>query len=144
MKTYAAEVAAEYVETLRTRNLISIGCIATLLILFVGLIGYVRDEVQRRSKELAIRKVMGAGIGELQTLFVRSIAYIALPSVLVGAILGYKVSFYLLEQYPDQAAWTAWMPVLPALVVLGLSLLVILIQIYKVALTNPVQNIKTE
>ena len=144
VKTYAAEVAAEYVETLRTRNLISIGCIATLLILLVGLIGYVRDEVQRRSKELAIRKVMGAGIGELQTLFVRSIAYIALPSVLVGAILGYKVSFYLLEQFPDKAAWTAWMLVLPALVVLGLSLLVILIQIYKVALTNPVQNIKTE
>ena len=97
-----------------------------------------------RSKELAIRKVMGAGIGELQALFVRSIAYIALPSILVGAILGYKVSFYLLEQFPDKAAWTAWMPVLPALVVLGLSLLVILIQIYKVALMNPVQNIRTE
>ena len=144
VKPYANELASGYTETLRTRNLITIGSIASLLIMLIGLIGYVRDEVQRRSKELAIRKVLGANLIELQGLFVRSIAIIALPSVLTGSCLGYYLSTILMEQFPDKIALSLWMFAVSALSVLLLTLIVILIQTYKVALANPVESIRTE
>lgn len=144
VKPYANELASGYTETLRTRNLITIGSIASLLIMLIGLIGYVRDEVQRRSKELAIRKVLGANLIELQGLFVRSIAIIALPSVLTGSCLGYYLSTILMEQFPNKIALSLWMFAVSALSVLLLTLIVILIQTYKVALANPVESIRTE
>lgn len=144
VKPYANELASGYTETLRTRNLITIGSIASLLIMLIGLIGYVRNEVQRRSKELAIRKVLGANLIELQGLFVRSITMIALPSILTGTCLGYYLSTILMEQFPDKIALSLWMFVVSALSVLFLTLIVILIQTYKVALANPVESIRTE
>ena len=103
-----------------------------------------RNEVQRRSKELAIRKVLGANLIELQGLFVRSITMIALPSILTGTCLGYYLSTILMEQFPDKIALSLWMFVVSALSVLFLTLIVILIQTYKVALANPVESIRTE
>ena len=50
VKLYSNEMADQYQETQRTRDLVMIGCLASLLITLIGLIGYVRDEVQRRSR----------------------------------------------------------------------------------------------
>ena len=118
VKRYGDVLADSYHETQHTRDLILIGCLAALLITLIGLIGYIRDEVQRRTRELAIRKVMGATVGELQSLFLRSIAIIALPSIIVGVALGWYFSM--------------------------LMMLVVFFQTRQVALRNPVENIKTE
>ena len=48
----------------------------------MGLIGYVNDETQRRSKEIAIRKVNGAEASTILRLLSRDILYVAVPSVL--------------------------------------------------------------
>ncbi|MGN1256578.1 MAG: FtsX-like permease family protein [Bacteroidaceae bacterium] len=144
VRPYAAELADGYVETLRTRNLITIGSVATFIIMLVGLIGYVRDEVQRRSRELAIRKVMGASVLQLQTLFLRSIALIALPSILLGTGLGYWLSTLLMHQFPSKINLSCWMFVLSAAIVFLLTFVVIIWQTYRVATKNPVDNIRVE
>lgn len=144
VRPYAAELADGYVETRRTRNLITIGSVATLVIMLVGLIGYVRDEVQRRSRELAIRKVMGASILQLQALFVRSIALIALPSIILGTGLGYWLSTLLMQQFPSRINLSCWMFVLSAALVFLITQVVIMWQTYRVAAQNPVDNIRVE
>ena len=45
---------------------------------------------------------MGAGVGELQGLFLRSIALIAIPSIIVGAVLGWYFSDMLMEQFAEK------------------------------------------
>ena len=144
VKSYAAELADSYRETQHTRNLIMIGCLASLLITLMGLIGYVRDEVQRRSRELAIRKVMGAGVGELQALFLRSIALIAVPSIIVGVVLGHYFSTMLMEQFADkiQLAWYVF--AICALLVIFIIAGIVLLQTHRVATSNPVDYLKTE
>ena len=144
VKLYSNELADSYQETKRTRDLIMIGCLASLLITLIGLIGYVRDEVQRRSRELAIRKVMGAGVAELQGLFLRSIALIALPSVIAGVALGWYFSRMLMEQFADkiQLSWLVFAAC--ALSVLLVIAAVVLLQTYRVATSNPVNYLKTE
>ena len=144
MKRYGDELADSYHETQHTRDLILIGCLAALLITLIGLIGYIRDEVQRRTRELAIRKVMGASVRELQSLFLRSIAIIALPSIIVGVALGWYFSMLLMEQFADKIELHAWIFALDALVVIIVIALVVFLQTRQVALRNPVENIKTE
>ena len=61
-----------------------------------------------------------------------------------GMSLGYYLSTILMEQFPDKIALSLWMFVVSALSVLFLTLIVILIQTYKVALANPVESIRTE
>ena len=144
VKSYAAELADGYRETQHTRDLIMIGCLASLLITFVGLIGYVRDETQRRSRELAIRNVMGATVGELQGLFLRSIALIAMPSVVASTFLGWYFSTMLMEQFADkvQLAWHVF--AMDALLVLLIIAAIVLLQTYRVATSNPVNYLKKE
>ena len=144
VRLYKNELADQYAETHNTRDLIMIGCVATLLITLIGLIGYIRDEVQRRTRELAIRKVFGASTRELQAMFLRSIALIALPTIIVGSILGYALSLLLMEQFPDRTGLPWWTFVAAALAVLAVIMAVVIIQTYRVALKNPVESIKTE
>ncbi|MBQ8452263.1 MAG: ABC transporter permease [Prevotella sp.] len=144
VKRYKDELADHYAQTKHTRDLIMIGCLASLLITLIGLIGYVRDEVQRRSRELAIRKVMGAGVGELQGLFLRSIALIAIPSILVGVALGWYFSTLLMEQFADKVALAWYVFAACALFVVLIIAAIVLLQTYRVATSNPVNYLKTE
>ena len=144
VKRYAAELADSYSETQHTRDLILIGCIASLLITLIGLIGYVRDEVQRRSRELAIRKVMGATVTEVQALFIRSIAVIAVPSVVIGVALGWYLSTLLMEQFAEKTPLVWYVFAACALLVLAVIAAVVYIQTRRVATSNPVKYLKTE
>ena len=144
VKLYSNELADSYQETKHTRDLIMIGCLASLLITLIGLIGYVRDEVQRRSRELAIRKVMGAGVSELQGLFLRNIALIAIPSIIVGVALGWFFSRMLMEQFADKISLSWFVFTACALFVLLVIVAIVLLQTYRVATSNPVNYLKTE
>jgi putative ABC transport system permease protein len=144
VKRYADELADSYRETQNIRDLLLIGCLASLLITFVGLVGYVRDEVQRRSRELAIRKVLGATVGEVQGLFLRGIALIALPSILVGVVGGWFFSTLLLQQFGEQVALLWHIFVADALAVLMVIALVVYLQTRRVATSNPIKYLKTE
>ena len=77
-------------------------------------------------------------------MFLRSIALIALPSIVVGSILGYAISLLLMEQFPDRIGLPWWTFVLAALAVMAIIVVVVTIQTYRVALKNPVESIKTE
>ncbi|MBQ7495685.1 MAG: ABC transporter permease [Bacteroidaceae bacterium] len=144
VKLYSNEMADQYQETQHTRDLVMIGCIAALLITLIGLIGYVRDEVQRRSRELAIRKVVGATVGEVQLLFGRSIALIALPSIVVGMALGWYLSTLLMQQFAYKVALTWNVFAADALFVLLVIAAVVFIQTRRVACDNPVEYLKKE
>lgn len=144
VKSYSNELADSYLETKHTRDLIMIGCLASLLITLIGLIGYVRDEVQRRSRELAIRKVMGAGVGELQALFLRSIALIAIPSIVVGIALGWHFSNLLMEQFAEKIPLVWFVFAACALFVLLIIAAIVLLQTHRITTSNPVNYLKTE
>lgn len=144
VKRYADELADSYRETHNIRDLLLIGCLASLLITFVGLIGYVRDEVQRRSRELAIRKVMGASVSELQGLFLRSIALIAIPSIVIGIALGWCFSDMLMEQFAEKVQFSWLVFAACALFELLIIAAIVLLQTYRVATSNPVNYLKTE
>ena len=96
------------------------------------------------SRELAIRKVMGAGVGELQALFLRSIALIAIPSIIVGVALGWYFSNLLMEQFADKIPLVWYVFAACALFVLFIIAAIVLLQTHRVTTSNPVNYLKTE
>lgn len=85
------EIDKQYQEVRRFRNVVIIASIAILLIALMGLFGFVNDEIQRRSKEIAIRKVNGAEVPDILRLVSGNIFWTALSAVLVGIVFAYIV-----------------------------------------------------
>lgn len=68
------------------RNALMAGNAVILLITVIGLIGYTTNEAFRRRKELAIRRINGAGHSRILRIFLRDLGYLAVPSVVAGLI----------------------------------------------------------
>ena len=82
--SYQSEMELQYVSQLHFRNGILVAGIVTMIIALFGLVGYTSDEVNRRRKEIAIRKVNGAKVKDILRIFLKDIMKIALPCIIVG------------------------------------------------------------
>lgn len=134
----------QYEAIRRFRDSVIIASISILLITLMGLFGYTNDEVSRRSKEIAIRKVNGAEAGDVLQLLSRDIFWTALPAVLLGAAVAWFVGGKWLEQFSDAIVPSVWLYLSIALVVLLLIVVSVMLRAWKVANENPVNSIKSE
>ena len=141
---YKAEIAYLYNDSRLFRNAVLIGGLITLIISITGLIGYVRDETNRRSKEIAIRKVNGATAAQVIALLSREIGYLALPATLFGAGLAYLAGKSWLEQYPEKITLSPWMFLAGIIFVLLIVAGCVILQSWRIATENPVKAIKAE
>ena len=64
-------------------NATMLAAITMFFVMLMGLIGYTTDEVRRRSKEIAIRKVNGAEASGILEMLVKDVLYIAVIAVVI-------------------------------------------------------------
>ena len=126
------------------RNATLVASLCILFITLMGLIGYINDEMQRRSKEIAIRKVNGAEASHILEMFSAHISRIALPSVILGAAAAWYVGQLWMEQFAVQVDYLTAYYLLSALVVWALIIACVVIQAWKIANENPVLSLKNE
>ena len=138
------EVDNQYQEVRRFRNTVVVASVAILVIVLMGLLGFVNDEVQRRSKEIAIRKVNGAKSWDIVNLLNQNIFWIALPSIFIGIVLAYCFWIEGLEQFTDQISLSAWHFLLLLLLISLLIVGSVTGKSWHIADENPVNSIKNE
>lgn len=139
------EVREELNESVsRFRNIVSVTSVCILLIVLMGLIGYVSDETQRRSKEIAVRKVNGAEASSILRLLSAGILKVATGAVVIGIALSWYVSGIWMEQFPDSALLSVGWYVLLGCVLLTLIVMVVVVKAWRIANENPVKSIKSE
>lgn len=126
------------------RSAVMIAGLCALLIALLGLIGYINDEMQRRSKEIAIRKVNGASTADVFRLMLRSVLAVAVPSAIVGAAIAWRVAGRWLEDFSAKAGISPWLFIVGAAVVLMVIAATIIADAYKTANGNPVEYLKNE
>ena len=134
----------QYVATRNFRNGVMTVGIVVLFIALMGLIGYVSDEVNRRHKEIAIRKVNGACVGDVMRIFQLNILHTAIPAVLIGAVGAYWVAAQWLQLYDNRIALTVWPFLVTIVLVLLIIVAVVAINCWRVANSNPVEYLKQE
>ena len=99
--TYMDIQRENYSNVYRFRNTVWITSLCIFFIVLMGLIGYVNDETQRRSKEIAIRKVNGAEAPSILSLLAMDILKVAIGAVILGTGFAWYVSGVWLEQFAD-------------------------------------------
>lgn len=135
----------KYISVRRFRDSVGIAFIAILLITLMGLVGYINDEMQRRSKEIAIRKVNGAEGYNILRLFSREITWVALPAIVISAFLSYLVGREWLEQFGGvKADLSIGLYLLLSVAMLVIIWICVIIKVWRVANENPVDSIKSE
>ena len=121
--------------------------VATVVVLFItlmGLIGYTNDETQRRSKEIAIRKVNGAEASGILELLAKDVLVTALPAVLLGTLASWYVGELWMSQFATVVGSTIPYYIMTALVTLLMIIGVVVVKTWKIANENPVISIKSE
>lgn len=144
VKSYASELANQYASQLNFRNGILVAGIVTMIIALFGLVGYTSDEVNRRRKEIAIRKVNGAKVQNILRIFLKDIMKIALPCIIVGDLGAWVIARQWLMSFSEKITMTPLLFIgvtIILLVIIGLS---VIINCYKVANSNPVKYLKDE
>ena len=144
VKSYKDELTHLYDDYQKIRNTIFVGVVFSIVIAFMGLIGYLREEALRRSKEIAIRKVNGATVSEIIGMFVKDISRLLVIAIIIGDAAAYYVADLFLEQFPIKADLSLWYFLGADFVLVLLVIAVVIINCLKIAHANPVLSLKNE
>jgi putative ABC transport system permease protein len=133
-----------YNTELRLRKAATAATVLVLVIVLLGVVGLVSGAVQRRAKEIAIRKVIGASVRGIVQLFITEY----LPVLFVAGIVASPLAWWLMQQWLDNYATkitlTPW-PFVGAIGVLVLSTVVVIVaQTLRAALADPVRALRSE
>lgn len=143
-RSYSSLIEENYREERNFRSEITLIGIIILLITLTGLVGYVSDEIERRRKEVAIRKINGATAQDILWLFSRSIGFLALISGIAGAVLGWFVSFYWLRTFSAKISLSPLLFIGVIIIVLAIVAAVTASTAMKIANSNPSEFLKDE
>ena len=133
-----------YSTELRLRKAATAATVLVLVIVLLGVVGLVSGAVQRRSKEIAIRKVIGASVPGIVRLFISEYLPILLVAGVAASPLAWWLMQHWLNNYATKIALTAW-PFVTAIAVLVLvTAVVIVAQTLRAALANPVKSLRSE
>lgn len=138
------QLSSLYESEVRTRNLLSLFSMLAILIACLGLIGLSSFLIERRSKEIGIRKVLGASVSNIVTLLSTDF----LKLVGIGFIVGAPVAWYIMDKWLTNFAFRIDIGVgvflLVALIASIIALLTVSLQSIKAAISNPVDSLKSE
>ncbi len=118
--------------------------ILSLIIVLLGVLGLISLSIQKRTKEIGIRKVLGSSIPGIIVLFMKEFLWVIFIAVVVACPFAYYIMQSWLADYAYRVRVTA-APFIFSIIVLGIiTSLLICLQTIKVALANPVNSLRTE
>ena len=142
--SYEEQMRAAYADSKKMRNTMAIGAVFSLLIALLGLIGFIRDESLRRSKEMAVRKINGATTRDILSVFATDILKLSGVMAVLACIGAFFVARKWLEQFAEKVSLSPLYFIGGALLVLLIVLSVVVLNCLKIARENPVVLLKNE
>jgi putative ABC transport system permease protein len=137
-------LATAYQQEQRLGNIVKYASVLSIFVACLGLFGLATLVVVRRTKEIGIRKVLGADVPGIIGLLSRD--FIVL--VLVASVIAFPIAWWALNKWLQDFAYridVPWMAfIAAALLVLLVALLTVGFQAMKAALMNPVKSLRTE
>ncbi len=135
-KQYRAEVQFQQVFGILT--------LFAILISSLGLFGLVSFTVANRTKEIGIRKVLGASATQIVSLVSKDFIPLVLLAISISTFMTYFLIERWLERYAFRIDLTAGLFIWPVAIILLLSVLTIVIRTIGVSLSNPVNSLKED
>ncbi len=154
-KTYAVDQAFEYVfmdddfnqqyvAEERTKNIATVFSILALFIACLGLFGLASYTVEQRTKEIGIRKVLGASVSNIYTMLAADILKLIVISTLISWIISYITMNRWLENFAYRIDFNHLTFLLAGFIAFIIALATVTTQAIRAASSDPVKALKYE
>lgn len=110
----------------------------------LGLFGLAMFMAERRTKEIGIRKVLGASLANLWMLLSKEFVWLVLAGCLIASPLAFLLMKEWLQHYDYRIDISWWIFIIAGLVAVVIALLTVSTQAVRAAVVNPVKSLRTE
>ena len=128
----------------KTGQIIIMFALLAIIIASLGLFGLVTYAAEQRTKEIGIRKVLGANVANIVTMIAKDF----LKLVLIASVIAFPVAWWAMNKWLQDFAYRIniswWIFMGAALLAVVIALATISFQAIKAAIANPVKSLKTE
>jgi putative ABC transport system permease protein len=118
--------------------------VLSLLIACLGLFGLTAYATQQRTKEIGVRKVLGASVKGIVTLISQDF----LKLVVIASVISFPLAWWIMNKWLQDFAYRIhigwWVYVIAGMVALVIALVTVSFQAIKAAIANPVKSLRTE
>lgn len=118
--------------------------VLAIIIACLGLFGLATYLAEQRTKEIGVRKVLGASVPNLVSMLSGDFAKL----VVVGAVIAFPVAWFAMNKWLEDFAYRVqigwWIFLLAAVITLLVALLTVSFQAIKAAIANPIKSLRTE
>ncbi|GAB3954409.1 ABC transporter permease [Spirosoma harenae] len=138
------QFATFYASEQRTQQLFSVFAILAIIIASLGLFALSAFVIEQRTKEIGIRKVMGASVPGIVQLLAKDFVRLVLISVVIAAPIAWYAMHKWLQDFAYRIDVEWWMIALSGLLALSIALLTVSFRSIRAALVNPVHSLRSE
>ena len=128
----------------RLGHIFIIFTILSILIACLGLFGLAAFNAQKRTKEIGIRKVMGASVSQITYRLSSDFLKLVLVAILISLPIGWFAMNKWLEDFSYRIEIGWWVFALATLLAVAIAILTVSYQSIKAAIANPVRSLRTE
>lgn len=128
----------------RTGSLFKVFALIAIFISCLGLLGLMTYTAQLKTREIGIRKVLGASVSSVTGLLAKDFIGLVLLAILIASPVGWYFMDRWLQDFAYRTSISWWVFPVAGLVALLIAVLTIGFQAIKAALANPVKSLRTE
>ena len=138
------DYAAKFRQAQNVALLINSFAFLAIFISCMGLLGLSAYMVENKTKEIGIRKVLGASIGSINVLLARDFATLILLAILIASPLAWFFMYTFLQQFSYRTSLSPWILASAGAGALTVALITVSFQTTKAAMVNPIKSLRTE
>ena len=138
------ELEKYYTAEKRTGHIVALFSLLAIFVACIGVFGLTVFMAEQRTKEIGIRKVMGASLFDILSMFTDNYVKLLSISLFIAIPLAWYFGNQYLQNFAFRISLAWWIFALAALITVVLTLLTVCLQALKAATANPVKSIKSE
>ncbi|MCK0177669.1 ABC transporter permease [Flavobacteriaceae bacterium S0862] len=138
------EYAKKFASEERVASLARVFTLLAILISCLGLFGLASFVAEQRTKEIGVRKVLGASVRNLWMLLSKDFVQLVIISLLISAPIAYYVMNQWIQKFAYRTDISWWIFLAAALGALIITLITVSFQSIRAALSNPTKSLRTE
>ena len=133
-----------YKEDLQTSILIFVFSMIAIVISALGLFGLTAFTAEQRTKEIGIRKVLGATAGNITAMLSKDFVKLVFIAILIASPIAFWAMNKWIQNFAYRIEITWWIFIAAGLITLIIALVTVSFQAIKAAVANPVKSLRTE
>ncbi|SRR5579871_237339 len=141
---YDRTIAAFYSKEQKTGEIMNIAMVVAILISCIGLLGLITYMAARRTKEIGIRKVLGASVTGIAVMLAREFVILIVLAMVIASPVAYYLVHQWLQGFAYRISFSCWIFLSSGMSAILIALLTVGYQAVKAAMANPVKSLKTE